>query len=166
MLGKSVTVKQIEKYLDRRGWSKHHAVAEPGEKEGTVLTGWRASSGEVFGLLIDPIIETSVLILRVPKILHAKPDSIASDRLSGLLMMMSYLNYELMLGNWIYDPSDGEVAFKLGIPIDDGDLSYENFDHCVRALVASVEVDASNLRAITDGSKSALEMLRKEGARV
>ena len=166
MLGKGVTVKQIEKYLDRRGWNKYQSIEEPGEKEGATLTGWRSPGGEGYTMLIDPLVEKKCLTFRVAKILHAKPDSTPSDRLSGLLMTMSFLNYQLILGAWVYDPSDGEVAFKVGIPIDDDELSFETFEHCMRVLIAAVEVDADNLRAIVSGAKSAVDVLRAEGAKI
>jgi hypothetical protein len=161
-----VTTKQVEKYLDRRGWKNHQAVPEPGEKEGMVLTGWRAMNGDSYRLIIDPSVEKNCLVFRVTNIINAKPDSTPADRLSGLLMTMGFLNYELLLGGWVYDPRDGEVAFKVGVPIDDGSISYEEFQHCMMALIMAVEVDAGNLKAIVDGSRTAIDVLSKEGATI
>jgi hypothetical protein len=164
MFKKSVTCKRIGKYLEKHGWSKYRIIEEENEKEGMVLTGWQGRVGGI-GVSIDPMVEKNCLTFKALDILKARPSSTPTERLVGLLMGMEHLNWRLILGKWTYDPSDGEVRFELGIPIDDDDLSFEKFEHCVRAMVSAVESDGKELRALADGSLGISEFLRQEGGK-
>lgn len=166
MFGNQVTTKLIEQYLDRHGWRLHESLAEASEQQGIVRTGWAGANGEGHAMVIDPVVEKQCLTFSVPNVASAPPDGTASDRLSGLLTTMGYFNYALFLGSWGYDPRDGEVAFKLGIPIDDGKLSFEEFEHCLRVAIIAVEASGGSLRAIIDGSKTAIEVMREAGAKI
>jgi hypothetical protein len=161
MFGNQVTTGLIEQYLDRHGWRFHQSVGEASEQQGMVMTGWMGADGNAHTMLIDPIVEKRCLSFRVPHVASAPMDSTAADRLSGLLMLMTYVNYQLILGGWAYDPHDGEVAFTLGIPIDDGKLSFDAFEHCVRVAVVSVEATADTLRSLIDGRRPPAEVLRE-----
>ncbi len=164
MFKKRVTTQRIKKYLDKHGWSRHEEIEETDEKEGIVVTGWRSRMGGTM-LMIDPMVEKNCLSFKAVKVLSAPPSSTPTDRLVGLLMAMAHLNWRLIMGKWSYDPSDGEVRFELGIPIDDDDLSFEKFDHCLRAVIAAVDGDGQNLKAVADGSMSINEFLKEEGGK-
>lgn len=162
--GKSVTTKRIGSYLEKHGWSKYDVMDEKDEEEGIVMTGWRSSAGATM-MMIDPMKEKNCLSFKAVKVIMAPPSSTPTDQLVGLLMAMSYLNFRLILGKWSYDPSDGEVRFELGIPIDDDDLSFEEFDHCLRAVIASVDSDGERLKAVAEGRTSINQFLREEGGK-
>jgi len=163
---KKVTVDLIESYLKKHGWTQFQTLPQPGEKEGMVITGWQGASGQGHTLFIDPDVERRSLIFHAHNIAEAPPDSTPAERLSGVLIAMGALNYELVLGKWSYDPRDGEVVFRLGIPIDRGDLHYDDFEHVLRCVIAAVEGDGPKLKAIVDGTKTAQEVIEGEGMRV
>jgi len=166
MAGKQVTAKLIEEYLDRRGWKEHKTSPVPQGPGEAVLAKWRSTSGEGFALIIVPAVEVNSLIFLVGEVVSAKPDSTPADRLSGLLLTIGRLNHVLVLGSWGFNPGDGSLGFRVSVPIDDGEISFENFDHCVRAVIVAIEADAGNLRAIAAGTKSAIEVLKAEGATI
>lgn len=164
MFGKSVTCKRIGKYLEKHGWEKYDIIEEKDEKEGVVVTGWRSRTSSTL-LMIDPMVERNLLSFKAAKVLTARPSSTPTDQLVGLLMAMAHLNWQLIMGKWSYDPSDGEVRFELGIPIDDDDLSFEEFDHCLKAVIAATDGDRDKLKAVADGSMSISQFLKKEGGK-
>ena len=155
-----VTVRLIEQYLDQFGWRKHTSIDEAGEQEGAVLTGWVGDAGLQHGLVIDPIVERGCLIFRVPKVFMAPLDETPGDRLSGLLAMLGLLNYQLLLGRWCFDPRDGEVSFKVGIPIDDG-LGFKGFVRCIGAIAMSVDNDVPTLRDLLEGRTTLAAVLAR-----
>jgi hypothetical protein len=165
MFGNQVTTRLIEQYLDRHGWKFHQSVSEASEQQGMVMTGWAGANGDTHTMVIDPIIETHALSFRVRRVASAPMDSTAADRLSGLLTLIGYFNYQLILGGWAYDPHDGEVTFTLGIPIDDGKLSFEQFEHCLRVAIVAVETDGGTLRSLVDGSRTPADVLREAMAK-
>ncbi len=163
MLKSEVTVDLIEKYLDQFGWKLHQDIPEKDEKEGVVMTGWHSPTGEGHPLIMDPMVEKGSLTFRAAQVLKAPPDETPAERLNGLLLTMLALNYKYILGGFAYDPRDGEVVFKLGIPVDSDDLEYEDFEHCLRVVIGAVEGDAPKLKAILEGTKTAQELVQAEG---
>jgi hypothetical protein len=157
------TIEQIEKHLKRYGWEKFQAVPEPGEKEGMIMTGWVGSSGQPHILSIDPIAEKHVLTVRARSVVKAAPDSTPADRLSGLLLAIGAINYRLLVGDWGYDPRDGEVVFRVGIPLHADEIGYEDFELCLNVIVGAVEIDGPRLQSIVDGTAAASELLAADG---
>jgi hypothetical protein len=158
-----VTLELLKGYLERFGWSRYKAVDEPFEKEGVIYTGWRSSEApEGYNMAIDPMVEKNCLSFRVPKVLVAPRDTTPAERLAELLMAMGFINYRIILGKFAYDPRDGEVRFSVDVPIDENDLSYEQFQHCMGVVVKMVEEYAPKLRAIVAGEKTAQQFLEEE----
>lgn len=157
---KRVSTDLIEKYLDRHGWSKHTAIDERNERVGLVRTGWSSPvSPDGHGMIIDPIVEKGMLAFSVQRIASAPIDSTASDRLSALLLVIAAINYKLIMGGFAYDPTDGEVVFKLGIPIASDDLRFEDFERCLSVVTMAVDAHADDLRGIIDGTKTPQDVL-------
>jgi hypothetical protein len=158
-----VTLELLKGYLERFGWHRYKAVDEPSEKEGIIYTGWRSSEApEGYNMAIDPMVERNCLSFKVPKVLVAPRDTTPAERLAELLMAMGFINYRIILGKFAYDPRDGEVRFSVDVPIDENDLSYEQFQHCMGVVVKMVEEYAPKLRAIVAGEKTAQQFLEEE----
>jgi hypothetical protein len=157
---KKVTTDRIVEYLERYGWSKNQAIPELSEEQGIVMTGWVSPlSPDGHILMIDPMVEKHSLVFKVKEIASAPPDGTPSDRLSALLMAIAALNHRLILGGFALNPSDGELLYSLGIPVDSDDLRYEDFEHCLRAVQTTVDVHAANLRGLIEGTKSLQDVL-------
>jgi hypothetical protein len=158
-----VTLELLKGYLERFGWSRYKAVDEPLEKEGIIYTGWRSSeAAEGYTMAIDPMVEKNCLSFRVPKVLVAPRGTTPAERLAELLMAMGFINLRIILGKFAYDPRDGEVRFSVDVPIDENDLSYEQFQHCILVVVKTVEEYAPKLKAIAAGEKTAQQFLEEE----
>jgi hypothetical protein len=158
-----VTLELLKGYLERFGWHRYKAVDEPSEKEGIIYTGWRSSEApEGYNMAIDPMVERNCLSFKVPNVLVAPRDTTPAERLAELLMAMGFINYRIILGKFAYDPRDGEVRFSVDVPIDENDLSYEQFQHCMGVAVTIVEEYAPKLRAIVAGEKTAQQFLEEE----
>ncbi len=166
MFKNEVTVDLIKTYLEKFGWKQYRDVPEPDEPEGVVMTGWQSLGGEGHPLIIDPIVQKGALLFRAGQVLKAPPDETPAERLNGLLLALAALNYTYILGGFAYDPGDGEVVFKLGIPVDSNDLAYEHFEHCMRVVGLAVESDGPKLKAIVEGTKTAQEVLASEQMQV
>ena len=158
-----VTLELLKGYLERFGWHRYKAVDEPLEKEGIIHTGWRSSEeAEGYNMAIDPMVEKNCLSFRVSKVLVAPRETTPAERLADLLMAMGFINYRIILGKFAYDPRDGEVRFSVDVPIDENDLSYEQFQHCLGIAVKTVEEYAPKLKAIAAGEKTAQQFLDEE----
>jgi hypothetical protein len=93
----------------------------------------------------------------------APPDGTPADRLNGLLLAIGAINYRTIVGAWCYDPRDGEVMFKVAIPVHGNALEYEDFEHCMRVIGGAVEVEGPKFMAILDGTKTGHEVVQAEG---
>lgn len=158
MFEKKVTTELIEQYLEKMGLP-HKGVDEPGEQEGVVISALPVASGEQYLLAVDPIIERDLLRLRVGKILEAPLDATPADRLTGLLLAMTALNYRIPIGGFGFDPNDGEVVLSAGLPINSNDLKFEDFQHAILMLGVVLNLHAADLKAVADGTKQAEDIL-------
>lgn len=159
ILKKKATVKRLTEYLERHGWSGYQELEEPNEEEGMILTGWRNQRGASYVLVVDPMIEKNAVLLSVRNVATAPPDSTPADRLNAMLLAMTGLNNQMIFGSWGFDPSDGEVVFRTAIPIASGDLAFEDFEHCLRTVTATVDRYAPELRSIVEGESTAAQIL-------
>ncbi len=156
MFDKKVTAALIGQYLAKLGIS-HQVVGDTGEQS-VVICVMPAVTG-TFMVVIEGNAEQRLLHVRVGAILKAPLDETPADRLSGLLLVMSSINYRLPMGAFGFDPSDGEVALSCSVPIDSNDLRFEDFRHVMLALTGVLDKHAAELRSVADGSMQAEEVL-------
>lgn len=149
-----VTIKMLEVYLKRFGWSHYETKREEGEKEGLIIAPWGRAGGETYGLVIDPVEEKEVLLFHVPRVLSAPPGRTPSNCLLELLMALGRINYQIILGKFSYDPRDGEVRFSVTMPTDKNTLTYEQFEHCMGVITRTVERYHPLLEKIVRGEKT------------
>jgi hypothetical protein len=154
----TVSVKVVERYLDKFGWKKHLPQDEPGEKEGLVFTGWTDPAGRQHVLIIDPMEEKKALAFRAP-ILQMPLDSTPAERVNELLMTISTINTRYVLGSFEYNPADGWVEFKLTIPSTNGGLEYSPFEHSLNAVTTTVDEIEPRLQAFASGEKTGQEVV-------
>jgi hypothetical protein len=162
MFERKVTTELIEQYLEKLGLS-HHAVDEPGEQQGIVVTMLPTSPSQQYLLLIDPIVEQSRLRFRVNGIVKAPLDGTPADRFSGLLLALLTYNYRIPLGGFAFDPHDGEVMLKYDLPIHGKQLPFEDFKDVVGTLGGVLLAHAADLKAIVDGTKRPEDVIGAPG---
>jgi hypothetical protein len=154
---RKVTTDTVVKYLKRFGVPAH-AIEQPGQAQGVVIAPLDVF-GQVYMLAIDPIVETGQLDFVVMNVLHASLDDTPADRVHGLLLAMAALNYRIPLARLAYDPRDGEIALKYGIPVLGGELHYEDFERVLVVLQNILAKHAPDLRAVVAGEKTSREIL-------
>lgn len=158
----NVTLRMLTEYLERFGWSRYDAVAEPFEKEGVIHTGWRSSRrDDGYRMTIDPMVEKACLSFRVPEIIKA-PLEDNPERLDDLLLAIGYINYRIILGKFAYDPRDGEVRFSVDVPIDENTFTYAQFTHTMGVVIETTEHYAPQLRAIWNGQMTARQFIEQD----
>jgi hypothetical protein len=162
MFEKKVTTELIEQYLEKLGLP-HHAIDEPGEEQGIVVTMLPTSPTKQYALLIDPIVEQSRLRFRVNGVVTAPLDATPADRLSGLLLALLTYNYRIPLGGFAFDPLDGEVMLKYDLPIHGKPLPFEDFKDVVGTLGGVLLAHAADLVAIVDGTKRPEDLIGPGG---
>ena len=142
-------------YLKRLNWNAFQEVPEGSEKEGFVVTGWMGQ-----GVVIDPMVERNLVAFRALRVALAPPDETPADRLNNLLLALSELNHDRLLGALCFDHEDGAVDLKVCVPIDDG-LSFEAFEHCLKkVLVPEVTVYGPRLKALIAREMTVEDVLR------
>ncbi|HEY5434881.1 MAG TPA: YbjN domain-containing protein [Candidatus Limnocylindrales bacterium] len=145
----STSIKDIGSYLERFGF-KNYQIIEDTPDEGKLLTGWDGK----YVSAIEVNHKTNTVLFIVPKIATAKRDEIPPGRLADILTAIGFANYALMLGRFSYDPSDGELRYDYAVPIDNAELTYEQFDHLMRATVQSVNYWAPRLVSACEGART------------
>lgn len=154
-----VTLKMLTQYLEQFGWSNYQAVDEPFEKEGVIRTGWRSSSDEEgYQMAIDPMVEKSCLCFRVTGVLTA-PLAEDAERVRELTLAIGFINYNIILGKFAYDPRDGEVRFSVDVPIDENTFTYAQFLHVMRVAIESTELYAPKLHSVWSGEITAQQFI-------
>jgi len=168
-MSSTVTLETLTEYLERFGWKQYRAEDEPAEKEGLIRTGWRSSqTGRGYDLIIDPVVEKNCLIFRVPWVIKVPWDTTPSDRLTGLMALLPWINYRIILGKFAYDASDGEVRFSIDVPIDDADFNYTQFEHVLHITLSTMRKWDPRLQALLQGEVQVedlfVESARESGA--
>jgi hypothetical protein len=168
-MASEVTIGTLKQYLERFGWKHYQARDEPEEKEGIIYTGWHSPAmDDPFRLLIDPMVERKCLAFRVVEVAKAPMDSTPPDRLADLLLLLSWVNYHVILGKLSYDVSDGEIRLSIDVPIDENTFTFEQFEHSLRVIMNVAETWSQNLNLLLKGEAQMkdllLEDVQKSGA--
>jgi hypothetical protein len=151
------TTDTVEKYLARYGVPAR-TIQQLGESQGVVHTQLDVL-GTAYLLEVDPVAETGLLEFRVPRLLHATLDDTPADRVHGLLLVLATLNYRLPLVSLGYDPRDGEVALRYGLPTLGGSLAYEDLERVLVVIENVLARHVEDLRAVVAGVRTAQEIL-------
>jgi hypothetical protein len=147
----------IEKYLERYGLEVVRLSVS--DDDGICLSAL-AVEGHPYQITVARIAELGQLQFRVAGLLHATLDDTPADRIHGLLLALSVLNYRIPLGSLGYDPTDGEVALRYALPVTGGEVRYEDFEQVLVVLQNILAKHAADLRAVVAGERTAQEILR------
>jgi len=165
-MASEVTVQQLIKHIEQFGWKHYKAENEPQEKEGIIYTSWRSSpDSRGFRMTIDPMEEKKCLSFKVYDIASAPWESTPPDRLADLMTLMSWINYDVILGKFAYDVRDGEVRLSIDVPIDENDFNYPQFEHTMHVLLSMAERWASHFQALLEGQGTLRDVVVGEAGR-
>lgn len=157
-LGRKATARTIEKYLDRYGLEA--ARLSGTEQDDQTCVTAMSVEGHAYQVTIVHDAALGQLEFRVAGLLRATLDDTPADRIHGLLLALSALNYRIPLGTLGYDPTDGEVALRYTLPVTGGEVRYEDFEQVLVVLQNILVKHAADLRAVVVGQRTAREILR------
>lgn len=142
-------VETLSKYLDQLGMQSQLWHPQGDQEQGYIETGWlkRGVPDDGFTLFVDPYFEQEILYLSVPKVSFVPPSLATQIRMSALVYI-STRNYEMPGGSFGYDPTDGEVMYRMPVAVPDNRLTFNHFDKFVRALKTSVEETSDGIALI------------------
>ncbi len=158
----SVTMEQLSQYLEKFGWKYYTPREEEREKEGIIYTGWRTASEDTFNMSIDPMVEKGCLSFRVYNVVKAPWSETPPGYLADLLALLTWINYRIILGKFAYDMTDGQVRLTLDMPIDENDLTYEQFYHTMRVALDTAEKWRPILGRLLSGEAQLGEIVLQE----
>jgi len=163
-MGTAVTLKVLQQYLEDFGWTKFTAVDEPYEREGLIFTGYIDEQHRQHEIVIDPIVEKGVLRIFAPRVVMAPREKTPQDRLFELLLALGTLNTVSVLASFAYDPSDGEVKIAVAMPIEENDISFEQFKRALEAVIWGISTYGEGFQEIVDGKAKADDVVKREAA--
>ncbi len=162
-MGTAVTIEVLTQHLEDFGWSRYKVAPEPGEQEGLIFTGYVGEDENPHTVIIDPMVEKGVLRIFAPEVASAPADTTPADRLHELTYALSALTASSVLASFGYDPSDGDVIISVAMPIEENDISFEQFKRALGAVLWGVSTYAEGLRKIVDGSAKADDVIKARG---
>lgn len=157
----SVTIEVLCHHLEDFGWKRYKVVDEPLEREGMIFTGYVDESNRPHKVIIDPMVEKGVLRMFAPEVVVAPRDTTPKDRLFELLLAITAINARSTLASFSYDPRDGDVTISVSMPIDENDISFEQFKRSLEALLWGISTFRPGLQAIVDGKKKSKHVLEQ-----
>ena len=149
------TIDLLTDYLPKYGWQGYKVVEERPGGGGRILTGWvspLAGSGRV--MFLDVNHGKNTLLLVVPAVAIAPEESMPIGQLADVLTALGFANFALAIGRFAYDPSDGEIRYEYGMPIDATAISFEQFQHMINGAVAAVTYWGPRLKDAAEGDRT------------
>ncbi len=152
-MGGNVSKELIASYLKRVGWQKFDVLQDTPQLT-EIVTGWADPKSAVHLMLIKILKEKNILMFIIPGIAKAPKDQIHVGQLADILMALGFVNYQVLIGRFCYDPSDGEIRYEFCMPIDNADISFEQFLHTVKGLVNTVDYWYSRVVDVCKGERT------------
>jgi len=130
----ATTVEQIATFLDNRGW-----FYEIDEQAQRILTRVQAENIENFVIVIHLHEQGRFFEMFAPRILS----NIQKHRFKeAILQTMLCISWETKMLQWEYDPFDGEIRAVIEFPLEDAEMTEQQFNRCLEGLVQIVDAMA------------------------
>ena len=138
-------VDTLSEFFDQFGWRAHWRDDQKGQREGFVAAHWsKGAADDSFTVYVDPFVEREVLIFTVPKLAFV-PSNLKDVARLTVLHLLAEANNRLLFGTYAYDSKDGEVCFRMVVPVMDSEFTYRQFDVCMRACINAAEACGSSV---------------------
>lgn len=134
----ATSLDQLADFLQRDGW----LFRLDSDSERIVCRGDGANERWRIELRLSE--DGHCLHLRVPRIVNVADSPHAALVMTALLE----LHFQLKLGRFGMDPSDGEVDCEVIVPLEDAPLTYRQFRRCLGTLLLLVDQQAPRLRTL------------------
>lgn len=129
-----MTIKKIAEYLDKFRW--HYQLDRENER---IITGFSGKNGNyLFGIHLQR--SNNTLVMQTVNLAKASEGpNLSMSQLSKLLEALLNMSYRTALGGFERDVRDGEIAFCIGMPTEDGGPTRDQFVHVLMAACATVD---------------------------
>jgi hypothetical protein len=91
-------------------------------------------------------------------------DMVARQHQHDCLAALMALNYQFSLGAFEWDPADGEVRFRIGLPLDDNDVTQAQFRRVLGVTCVTVDRYKPVLPKIVHGGRAPHEAIQEAEA--
>jgi hypothetical protein len=126
----SATLTQIETYLEERGWPFQ---SQP--EKSRVLLRLQSEKDQELLVVIQLDEEGRFFKLFAPQVLAGVKDH---PYKAAILQTMLSISWETKMLQWEYDPSDGEIRAIIEFPLEDAQLTSQQFHRCLDGLIEIV----------------------------
>jgi hypothetical protein len=148
------TIELLSEYLPKYGWPAFKVV-EQSPDGGKILTGWKSPFIDDPRLMFIAVSHSdNTFSMVAPMLVSAPQGAMPIGQLADVLTAIGFANFALSLGRFAYDPRDGEIRLEFGMPIDDAELTYEQFEHLMNVAQATVGYWAPRIKDIADGGRT------------
>jgi hypothetical protein len=154
-----VTLEVLRQHLEDFGWTDYELQDEAGEKEGLILTGYRDMYGKGHRIVIDPVVEKGVLLMLAPGLVEVPAAATPPERINELMLAALSINARSTLAWLSYVPDPGLVSVHVAMPIEENDISFEQFQRCLKALMFTISAYQDDFEDILAGKKKAADVL-------
>ncbi|MCX6024490.1 MAG: YbjN domain-containing protein [Chloroflexi bacterium] len=144
------TFEQLVAFLHEDNWRFR---SEP--EGGRIEANFRGRNG-AYRIALGLDMENSTLLAMVAD-LEVIPRQFQHECLAALMA----LNYQFSLGSFEWDPNDGEVRFRIGLPLDDNDLTQAQFRRVLGVTCFTVDRYRPVLPKIIHGGRTASEAIQE-----
>lgn len=148
------TIELLTGHLTRYGWPSF-TVIESGPDGGKILTGWHSPLLDDSRMLfIELDHRSNTLMLVVPALTVAPQERMPIGQLADVLTALGFANFGLVFGRFAYDPSDGEIRYNVGVPVDHAEITFEQFAHVLNVAQGAVSYWAPRLQDVAGGKRT------------
>jgi len=138
----AVTLEEISEWLEQQeynfGLEEDKIVLITSGEDSQSLHRIRAKDdGRIFEWNMVIVDETTALKVKEHK------------HLQTLLVYLLQMNYTTKFGTWEYDPTDGEIAFNIEIPLEDAVMTFKQFER-ICSMTMNTETQTNNIKKILE----------------
>ncbi len=145
------SIDQLSEYFSRKGW-KYRVDRD----NNAIRADFDVRGGNVrLSARVDPDSETVSFIVQ-------GVGQVADQRKAECLEALMHINYSTVLGKYTRDATDGEVTYELSVPINQSELTYEQFLRCMLVALGTVNRYGNLIPKIVFGRMDPLQAIENE----
>lgn len=143
-----ILIKRFSRLLKKKGWSKFRTIPE----QQLIVFGLSYKEVDHLQCFFDVSLDKDHCVLYLKR-----EHSIQEEYRSRIAEYLTYANYGLVLGNFEFDLSDGEVRYKVSLPAGRNMGFFFSALPSLKALLHIVDVSISTIIRYGKGINSLLE---------
>lgn len=143
---------RIQEYLE--GQQLRYQL-EPSDDQPRFRLGFRLDNGQCI-LKIQASERSDAVLIHT-----TYPFNVPENQIQRIATLLVYVNWGLLLGNMEMDPRDGELRFRVSIPVEDSDVTMQQIKRMVGVSLAMVDRYFTAVTGTIFGNGDPVELVRK-----